>query len=40
MIEAAGLSSVNALFAEMPTDNKRLLEWIDLLAERLTGGER
>ena len=33
LIEAAGLSSVNALFAEIPTE--RLVQWVDLVAEQL-----
>ena len=36
LIEAAGLASVNALFAEIPRE--RLLEWVDLVAERLGTG--
>ena len=35
LIETAGLSSVNALFAEIPTECERLLEWVDLVADRL-----
>jgi hypothetical protein len=36
LIEAAGLAGVNALFAEIPRE--RLLEWVDLVAERLGTG--
>jgi hypothetical protein len=35
LIEAAGLSSLNALFAEIPIEPERLLEWVDLVADRL-----
>ena len=35
LIEAAGLSSLNALFAEIPTERERLLQWVDLVADRL-----
>jgi hypothetical protein len=35
LIETAGLSSLNALFAEIPTERERLLKWIDLVAHRL-----
>jgi hypothetical protein len=35
LIEAAGLSSLNALFAEIPLECERLLQWVDLLADRL-----
>jgi hypothetical protein len=35
LIETAGLSSLNNLFAEIPTERERLLEWVDLVAERL-----
>jgi len=35
LIEAAGLSSLNALFAEIPIERERLLEWVDLVADRL-----
>lgn len=38
LLEAAGFSSLNALFAEIPTERDRLLQWVDLLADRL--GER
>lgn len=37
LIETAGLSSMQALFAEIPNDRERLLEWIDLVADRLGG---
>lgn len=36
LIEDAGLAGVNALFAEIPRE--RLLEWVDLVAERLGTG--
>lgn len=32
LLESAGLSSVNALFAEIPTERERLIEWVDLIA--------
>lgn len=35
LIETAGLSTVQALFAEMSTERERLLEWVDLVADRL-----
>lgn len=35
LIETTGLSSLNNLFAEIPTERERLLEWVDLVAERL-----
>ena len=35
LIEAAGLSNLNDLFAEIPLDRKRLLAWVDLVAEQL-----
>jgi len=35
LIETAGLGSVNALFAEIPRERERLLQWVDSLAERL-----
>ena len=35
LIETSGLSSLNALFAEIPTERERLLQWVDLVAERL-----
>ena len=35
LIEATGLSSVNALFAEIPIERERLLEWVDLVAAQL-----
>ena len=35
LLEAAGLSSLNALFAEIPIERERLLQWIDLVADRL-----
>ena len=35
LIEAAGLNSVNTLFAEIPMEPTRLLEWVDLVASRL-----
>ena len=35
LIEATGLSSLNALFAEIPIERERLLEWVDLVADRL-----
>lgn len=35
LIEATGLSSLNALFAEILIERERLLEWVDLVAERL-----
>jgi|ERR1044072_2940252 hypothetical protein len=35
LIEAAGLSSVNALFAEIPNEREHLLRWIDLVADQL-----
>jgi len=35
LIEAAGLSSLNALFAEIPNERDRLVEWVDLVADRL-----
>ncbi len=33
------LSSVNALFAEIPIDREHLLGWVDLVAERLGVGK-
>ena len=38
LIEATGLSSLNALFAEIPLERERLLEWVDLVADRLGAG--
>ena len=35
LIEVAGLSSLNALFAEIPNERERLLQWVDLVADRL-----
>ena len=35
LIEAAGLSSLNTLFAEIPNERERLLEWVDLVADHL-----
>ena len=35
LLEVAGLSSLNALFAEIPMDRERLLQWVDLVADRL-----
>ena len=35
LIEAAGLSSLNALFAEIPIEREHLLRWVDLVADRL-----
>jgi hypothetical protein len=35
LIETTGLTSVNALFAEIPTERERLLDWVDLVASRL-----
>ena len=35
LIELAGLSSLNALFSEIPGEPKRLLQWVDLVADRL-----
>lgn len=35
LIEVAGLSSLNALFSEIPGEPKRLLQWVDLVADRL-----
>ena len=35
LLESAGLSSLNALFAEIPTERERLLQWVDLVADRL-----
>ena len=40
LIEAAGLSSLNALFAEIPIERERLLQWVDLVAERLGAATR
>jgi hypothetical protein len=37
LIEAAGLSGLNALYAEIPIERERLLEWVDAVAERLGG---
>ena len=38
LIEATGLSSLNALFTEIPVERERLLEWVDLVADRLGAG--
>ena len=38
LIETAGLSSVNALFAEIPSERERLLDWVDHVANRLGPG--
>lgn len=38
LIEATGLSGLNALFAEIPLERERLLEWVDLVADRLGAG--
>ena len=35
LIETAGLSSINTLFAEIPVERDRLLQWVDLVADRL-----
>jgi hypothetical protein len=35
LIETAGLSSLNALFAEIPTEREHLLQWVDLVADGL-----
>lgn len=35
LIEAAGLDSVNTLFAEIPTERERLDQWVDRVSERL-----
>lgn len=35
LLEAAGLDSVNAMFAEIPTEPDRLVQWVDSVAERL-----
>lgn len=35
LIETAGLNGVHALFAEIPTERHRLVEWVDLVAARL-----
>ena len=37
LIEIAGLSSVNTLFAEIPVERERLLQWVDLVADRMKG---
>jgi hypothetical protein len=37
LIETAGLSSVNTLFAEIPIERERLLQWVDLVADRMKG---
>jgi hypothetical protein len=36
LMETAGLSSLNALFAEMPNDRESLVQWVDLIADRCT----
>ena len=35
LLEVAGLNSLNAPFAEIPSEPEPLLEWVDLIAERL-----
>jgi hypothetical protein len=35
LIEATGLSSLNVLYAEIPIERERLLQWVDLVADRL-----
>lgn len=35
LIQSAGLSNLNALFAEIPTESERLVQWVDLVADRL-----
>ena len=35
LIETAGLSSVNALFAEIPIEREHLIQWVDLVADQL-----
>ena len=35
LIEAAGLSTLNDLFTEIPIERKPLMEWVDLVADRL-----
>ena len=35
LIEASGLKSLNALFAEIPVEREHLLQWVDLVADRL-----
>ena len=35
LIEPAGLSNVNRLFAEIPIERERLLQWVDLVAQEI-----
>jgi hypothetical protein len=35
LIETTGLDSLNALFAEIPSEREHLLQWVDLVAVRL-----
>jgi hypothetical protein len=35
LIEASGFKSLNALFAEIPVEREHLLQWVDLVADRL-----
>ncbi len=35
LIELAGLQSANELFAEIPVPRDQLVEWVDLVADRL-----
>jgi hypothetical protein len=35
LLEASGLKSLNALFAEIPVEREHLLQWVDLIADRL-----
>ena len=40
LIETAGLSSLNNLFAEIPTERERLLEWVEVVAAALSGNRK
>jgi hypothetical protein len=35
LIEIAGLSGLQALFAQAPNESAELLSWVDLVAEQL-----
>ena len=40
LIEATGLSGLNDMFAEIPTERERLLEWVEVVAAALSGNRK
>ena len=40
LIETAGLSDLHALFAQIPSDPARLVQWVDRVADQLASGRR